>query len=137
MKPIQRIQISIKPKPDFRGPIDLSVDNRSIAETIGSHFHQSTRKAWPEKEKCYVSAESLRASALSSGRHAIVICANCAQSGYPSCDDLGLLPIEVGFADNTVTWLIEWAATSQDTVPPLKLIFDKSEYDRETKKLAI
>ena len=137
MKPIQRLKLTVKPKADFRGPIDLTVDNRTIAETIDAYFHETTGKPWPEKPRCYISTESLRASGTD-GNYAILLCANCAQSGYPSCEDLGLLPIQVRYSEKTVEWLIGWAQWNEEAPPrPLRLVFDRSEYQRVLEKLSL
>lgn len=135
MRAIQRFKVSTKPKPDFLGQIELSIDGREFAETVNDFFLQTTRTPWPERSRCYLSADQLKASALSDGKYAIVICANCAHEGYSSCEDLGLDPIEVKHENKTVTWQISWLQWSKKDSTALKLVFDRSEYLKEIGKI--
>ena len=136
MRTVQRFQIVVKAKPDFQGPLGVTVDEKSLSETIENYFLETTRKPWPEKSRAYLAEQPLLLSGTGDGDYSILLCANCAHSGFDSCADLGLKPIHVTLAVKTVTWTIEFADWTEGAPKePLVLLFDRVEYQRELAKL--
>jgi len=135
LKPVKRFRIEVGLSADELSSVQLYIENRPIAETIDDHFIRSTKKPWPEKNRCVVSASALLASLDEDGSYAILICTACARAGYQSCEDIGVRSINVDTTDRTITWTIDWPDWIEEDLKPLRLEFDGAEYQREFEKL--
>lgn len=81
--------------------------------------------------------QELRKSLDQSGSFEILICANCAASGYRSCGDLALKPFSVVHKDHYVEWVIE--SPGHDNTEEGKVFltfkFHRPQYIAEVKKI--
>lgn len=109
-----------------------AVDRRPLLDLIEAAF---PKRHWRDKNRALLRVEELRGSAEGSGSFSLLICANCAASGYQACEDVGLAPVEVSHDGSTVQWTIRlagWVGAGE----PIVLRFHKPQYLKAIESLA-
>ena len=104
---------------------NASIDRRPLLDLIEAAF---PKRHWPDKSRALLRIAELQKSASASGSFPLLVCANCATSGYETCEDVGLAPVEVVHDDATVSWTIRPADWVIPPSAPIVLRFHKPQY---------
>lgn len=132
--PVNVLRFSYEPKATLGRHWKIFIDRSDLTEVLERSF---PKRYWQDKNRVLVNVEEIRKSAESSGRFSILVCANCAASGYQTCNDVGLESFEVVHEDNAVHWRIEivdWLSENAQE-HPIRFRFHKPQYQKEIELL--
>lgn len=112
------------------------IDKIELVDAIERAVETPVAGHWPSKSKALLNLDELKETLTAGGQWQLLICANCAASGYKSCGDLDLGHFTVRLEDEFVLWEVK--PPHPATVQQMKLVryrFHRPQYEGEVRKV--
>ncbi len=137
MGPVNVIRFRHDPDATLDRYWHILIDKKELADLLEQSVVGPIPGHWSKKSKALVNMDEMRKSLDQNGELEILICANCAASGYRGCDDLELNPFLVTHEDPYVEWKIESPGTENKKQEKtfLTFKFHRPQYISEIKNM--
>jgi hypothetical protein len=107
MGPVNIIKFRHDPAATLGRYWHILIDKKELTDLLEQAVPGPIPRHWSNKTKALVNIDEMKKSLDQSAELELLICANCAASGYRSCGDLGLKSFLVTQTDQFVEWKIE------------------------------